>query len=61
VAVANLIDLKEYTVTPHRYCSTQRGPLKASGVFRGKVRTPRFSALSPAAALGYPAGRVPPG
>jgi choline monooxygenase len=27
---ANLIDLKEYTVTPHRYCSTQRGPLKAS-------------------------------
>jgi hypothetical protein len=30
-------------------------------IFRGKVRTPSFSALSPAAALGYPAGRVPPG
>jgi choline monooxygenase len=27
---ANLIDLKEYTVTPHRYSSTQRGPLKSS-------------------------------
>src|SRR5262249_28854277 len=31
---ANLIDLKEYTVTPHRYCSTQRGPLKASAAAR---------------------------
>ena len=27
---ANLIDLKEYTVIPHRYFSTQRGPLKSS-------------------------------
>jgi choline monooxygenase len=27
---ADLIDLNEYTVTPHRYSSTQRGPLKAS-------------------------------
>ena len=27
---ANLIDLKEYTVIPHRYFSTQRGPLKTS-------------------------------
>ena len=31
---ADLIDLKEYTVTPHRYCSTQRGPLKASAKAR---------------------------
>ena len=31
---ADLIDLKEYTVTPHRYCSTQRGPLKASAKTR---------------------------
>jgi choline monooxygenase len=29
-AFANLIDLKAYTITPHRYCSTQRGPLKSS-------------------------------
>jgi hypothetical protein len=34
---------------------------KVRRVFRGKVRTPSFSALSPAAAFGYPAGRVPPG
>jgi choline monooxygenase len=27
---ANLIDLNEYTVIPHRYFSTQRGPLKSS-------------------------------
>jgi choline monooxygenase len=27
---AELIDLNAYTVTPHRYFSTQRGPLKAS-------------------------------
>jgi phenylpropionate dioxygenase-like ring-hydroxylating dioxygenase large terminal subunit len=27
---ANLIDLKQYTVEPHRYFSTQRGPLKNS-------------------------------
>jgi choline monooxygenase len=31
---ANLIDLKEYTVTPHRYTSTQRGPLKSSAKAR---------------------------
>jgi choline monooxygenase len=31
---ANLIDLNEYTVTPHRYCSTQRGPLKSSAKAR---------------------------
>jgi choline monooxygenase len=31
---ADLIDLKEYTVTPHRYCSTQRGPLKSSAKAR---------------------------
>src|SRR5262245_1778503 len=31
---ANLIDLNEYTVTPHRYFSTQRGPLKASAKAR---------------------------
>jgi choline monooxygenase len=31
---ANLIDLKEYTITPHRYFSTQRGPLKASAKAR---------------------------
>lgn len=27
---ADLIDLNEYTVTPHRYFSVQRGPMKAS-------------------------------
>jgi len=27
---ADLIDLKAYTITPHRYCSVQRGPLKSS-------------------------------
>ncbi|HTU88657.1 MAG TPA: aromatic ring-hydroxylating dioxygenase subunit alpha [Gemmataceae bacterium] len=27
---ANLIDLNEYTIIPHRYFSTQRGPLKSS-------------------------------
>lgn len=27
---ADLIDLKSYTITPHRYCSVQRGPLKAT-------------------------------
>ncbi|HEY7330637.1 MAG TPA: aromatic ring-hydroxylating dioxygenase subunit alpha [Gemmataceae bacterium] len=27
---ADLIDLDEYTIVPHRYFSTQRGPLKAS-------------------------------
>lgn len=27
---ANLIDLEKYTVTPHRYFSTQRGPLKST-------------------------------
>jgi choline monooxygenase len=27
---ADLIDLKEYTVTPYRYFSTQQGPLKSS-------------------------------
>ena len=27
---ADLIDLNEYTVIPHRYFSTQRGPLKSS-------------------------------
>jgi choline monooxygenase len=31
---ANLIDLKEYTITPHRYSSTQRGPLKSSAKTR---------------------------
>ena len=31
---ANLIDLKEYTVIPHRYFSTQRGPLKTSSTAR---------------------------
>jgi choline monooxygenase len=31
---ANLIDLNEYTITPHRYCSTQRGPLKSSAKAR---------------------------
>ena len=31
---ANLIDLKEYTITPHRYCSTQRGPVKSSAKTR---------------------------
>jgi choline monooxygenase len=31
---ANLIDLNEYTVTPHRYSSTQRGPLKSSAKTR---------------------------
>jgi choline monooxygenase len=31
---ANLIDLNAYTVTPHRYFSTQRGPLKASAKAR---------------------------
>jgi choline monooxygenase len=31
---ADLIDLKAYTVTPHRYCSTQRGPLKSSAKTR---------------------------
>ena len=31
------------------------------GFFRGKVRTLRLLALSLAAALRYPAGRVPPG
>jgi choline monooxygenase len=31
---ANLIDLNQYTVTPHRYFSTQRGPLKASAKAR---------------------------
>jgi choline monooxygenase len=31
---ANLIDLKEYTVTPYRYSSTQRGPLKAAAAGR---------------------------
>jgi phenylpropionate dioxygenase-like ring-hydroxylating dioxygenase large terminal subunit len=31
---ANLIDLKEYTVIPQRYFSTQRGPLKSSAKAR---------------------------
>ena len=31
---ANLIDLKEYTVIPHRYFSTQRGPLKTASKAR---------------------------
>jgi choline monooxygenase len=31
---ANLIDLKAYTVIPHRYFSTQRGPLKTSSSAR---------------------------
>jgi choline monooxygenase len=31
---ADLIDLKEYTVIPHRYFSTQRGSLKASAKTR---------------------------
>jgi phenylpropionate dioxygenase-like ring-hydroxylating dioxygenase large terminal subunit len=32
--LANLIDLKAYTFTPQRYCSTQRGPLKSSAKAR---------------------------
>jgi choline monooxygenase len=31
---ADLIDLREYTLTPQRYCSTQRGPLKSSAKTR---------------------------
>jgi choline monooxygenase len=31
---ADLIDLNDYTVTPHCYFSTQRGPLKASATAR---------------------------
>jgi choline monooxygenase len=31
---ANLIDLQQYTITPHRYFSTQRGPLKNSAKAR---------------------------
>src|SRR5262249_53799980 len=31
---ADLIDLNDYTVTPHRYFSTQRGPLKTSATAR---------------------------
>lgn len=31
---ANLIDLNEYTIIPHRYFSTQRGPLKSSAKAR---------------------------
>jgi choline monooxygenase len=31
---ADLIDLKAYTVTPHRFCSVQRGPLKSSAKAR---------------------------
>jgi choline monooxygenase len=31
---ANLIDLKEYTITPHRYCSIQRGPVKSTAKTR---------------------------
>jgi hypothetical protein len=37
------------------------GETKDNGFFRGKVRTLRLLALSLAAALRYPAGRVPPG
>jgi hypothetical protein len=37
------------------------GRMQFSRFFRGKVRTLRLLALSLAAALRYPAGRVPPG
>jgi choline monooxygenase len=34
---ANLIDLKEYSVIPHRYFSTQRGPVKSSAQTRSEA------------------------
>jgi choline monooxygenase len=37
---ADLIDLKGYTITPHGYCSTQRGPLKPSA--KGRSDTACF-------------------
>jgi choline monooxygenase len=39
---ADLIDLREYTVVPHRYFSTQRGPLKNSA--KGRADGACFSA-----------------
>jgi choline monooxygenase len=38
---ADLIDLKEYTITPHRYFSTQQGPLKNSA--KGRADAACFS------------------
>jgi choline monooxygenase len=34
---ADLIDLQDYTIVPHRYFSTQRGPVKASASARAEA------------------------